>query len=111
MSCRNQVSTHLPCSLQKCIELDFTIAEHIRVRSPALGILVEHVIDHALTIFITQVNEIERDTDFPRDHLGHEPVFFPLAVSMQSTLRIMPVLHEHGKYVITLLLQKQSSHT
>ena len=94
--------------LQEGVELDFPIAEDIGIGRAAAGIFIEHVIHHAGPVLLAQVHEIERNADFAGHHLGHEAVFFPLAVTMQGPFRIVPVLHEHGKNIVALLLKQQS---
>jgi hypothetical protein len=94
--------------LQEGIELDFPIAEDIGIGRAAAGIFIEHVIHHAGPVLLAQVHEIERNADFAGHHLGHEAVFFPLAVTVQGPFRVVPVLHEHGKNIVALLLKQQS---
>ena len=110
MSGRHQVRSHFPGCLQEGIEFNLTIAEDIRIRRPAFRIFIEHIIHHALPVFIAQVNEIERDTDFPGYHFRDETVFLPFAVAVQCTFGVVPILHEHGEYVIALTLQKKRRH-
>ena len=51
---------------------------------------------------------MERDANLLGHHLGHQTILLPLAVTVQRALGVMPVLHEHGKHVIPLLLKQQS---
>ena len=111
MSGSDHVGSEFAGSLQKSVELDFPVAQDIGVGGAALRVLVEHIVHHPFPVLLAQVNEIERDADFPGDHLGYELVFFPLTVTVKGSFCVMPVLHEHGKYVIALPLEKQSGHT
>ena len=96
--------------LQEGVELDLAVAEDVRVGRAALGVFVEHIVHDALAVLLAQVDEIEGDTDLAGHHLGHEAVFLPLAVAVQGPLRVVPVLHEHGKHVVALLLEQPGSH-
>ena len=97
--------------LEKGCELDFPVAQDIRVGGSASGVFIEHIVHHPLSVLLAQVNEIERDADFPRDHFGHEPVLLPFAVTVQCALRVVPVLHEHGEHVMAGPLQEQGGDT
>ena len=90
---------------------DFPVAEYVRIRRASLGIFVEHVVDHALAVLLAQVHEIEGDTDLAGDQFGDEPVFFPFAVAVQGGIGVVPVLHEHGKDIIALLLEQPGRYT
>ena len=107
----HHIRAHFLSGLQESVELYLPIAQHVRVRRSSLGVFIEHIVHHPLTVFIAQVNEIERDTYFPRDHFGHEFVFFPFAVTVQCPFRVVPVLHEHRKNIVTLLFEQQSGNT
>ena len=89
------------------VELDLPVAEHVRVRSPAAGIFIEHVVHDPLPVFLREIDEIEGNADFPGHHLGHEAVFLPLAVAVEGRVGFMPVLHEHGEDVVALLFEEQ----
>ena len=105
---RHHVGAHFLRDAQEGVELDLAVAEHVRIGGPALGILVEHVVDHPLTVFLAQIDKIKGNAYLAGHHLGHELVFFPLTIPMQRRIGIMPVLHEHCKNVVALLFEKQS---
>ena len=109
VSRRNHVSTHFASSLPESIELDFPVAKHVRVRSASGVIFIEHILHHLCPVFLGKVHEIERNADFPCHQLCHVSILLPFAVPVQSGVRIVPVLHEHGEYVVPLLLQQQGS--
>ena len=58
-----------------------------------------------------QVHEIERNADFPGNHLSYESVLFPFAVSVESSFGVVPVLHKHSKDIVALLLEQQGCDT
>ena len=95
---------------EESVELDLAVAQYVRVRSAALGVLVEHVIDNALAVFLGEVHEIERNADLACDEFGHEAVLLPFAVPVEGGIGLVPVLHEHGEDVVALLLQEEGRH-
>ena len=108
MTGRHIICTQFPGTLQKSIELDFPVAKHIRIRCTAFFILVKHIIHHPLTILLAEVDKIERYTYFTGNKFSHETVLLPLAITMKSCRSIMPVLHEKGEHVVSLLLEQKS---
>ena len=92
------------------VELDFAVAQHVRVGRPALGVFVEHVVHHALAVLFGQVHKIEGNANFPGHHFCHKAVFLPLAVPVEGGVCVVPVLHEHGKDVVAFLLEKVRRH-
>ena len=103
----DHIGPQLEGCVQECVELYLTVAQDIRIGGPTLLILREHVIHHAAAVLITKVNKMERNAYLLGNHLGHQTVLLPLAVSVQRALGVMPVLHEHGKNVTALLLEQQ----
>ncbi len=108
---RHHVGPKFLGGLEKSVELDFPVAQHVRVGGAAGGIFIEHVIHHALAVLLGKIHEVERNPDLPRYHLRHETVLFPFAVTVQRRVRVMPVLHEHREHVVPLPLQKKSRDT
>ena len=93
--------------LQEGVELDLTVAEDVGIGGPPGGIFGEHLVHDALAVGFGKVHEIEGNADLARNQFRHETVFLPLAVAVQSRVGVMPVLHEHGEYVVPLLLEQQ----
>ena len=107
----DHVRTHPFRSLEEGVELDLPVAQDVRIGCAAMLIFIEHIVHDPLAIFLGKVHEIERNTYLPGYHLGHETVLLPLAVPVQGRIRIVPVLHEHRKHVIPLLLEQQGGDT
>ena len=103
----DHVSSHPFRCPEEGVELDFAVAQNIRIGSAAGRVFIEHVVDDPLAIFLREVYEVEGDTDLARNHFCHEAVFLPFAVPVKCGIRIVPVLHEHGKDIVALLLEKQ----
>ena len=99
------------CTFKECVELDLPVAEYIRVRCAAFLIFVKHVVHDPLSVFFAEIHEIEWNAYFTGYHLGNKTVLFPLAVSVKSCRRVMPVLHEESKDIISLLLENPGSNT
>ena len=107
MPCGDHVGPHLLRHAKERIKLDLTIAKHIRIRSAAARILVEHIIHHALAVLLAKIHEIEWNAQLAGRHLRHELILLPLAVPVERRIRIMPILHEHREHVVALTLQQQ----
>ena len=111
MACRYIIRTEFLGTFEEGVELDLPVAQDIRIRSASFLIFIEHVVDHPLPIFLAQVYKIKRDAYLSRDKFSDKAILLPLAVSMQGSRCIMPVLHEKCKYIIALLLEHKSSDT
>ena len=108
---RHHVGPKFLGGLEKSVELDLPVAQHVRIRGAAGGIFIEHIVHHSLAVLFGKVDEIERNPDLSRYHLRHEAVLLPLAVAMKRRVRVMPILHEHREHIIALPLQQQSGDT
>ena len=107
MACGHHIRAKGPGGGKECIELYLPVAQDVRVGRAALGILVEHIVHDTLAVLLGKVHEVEGDANLARHHLRHELVLLPFAVSVKGALRVVPVLHEHSKYVIALPLEQQ----
>ena len=107
MPCRHHIRAQLLSRLQEGVELDFPVAEHIRVWGASGFIFAEHIVHHPLSVLVAEVNEIEGYAYFSRHHLRDEAVFLPFAVSVKGACGVVPVLHEQGEYIVSGPLQKQ----
>ena len=105
------ISPQLLCAFEECIELYLPVAEHVRIGRTAFLILVEHVVHNSLAVFLAQIHEIKRNAYLARHKLSHKPVLLPLAVAVERSRSIMPVLHEQSEDIVTLLLQQKSRNT
>ena len=111
MPCGNCICTKLSGSFEEGVELDLAVAEHIRIGGSAVFVFGEHIVHDPLAVLPAQVHKVERNAQLAGDQLGNELVLLPLAVTVQSTFGIVPVLHKHSKDIIALLLEKQSGNT
>ena len=105
MSGRNIFCSKLPGTFQESVELDFPVAEDVRIWGAAFLIFVKHVVYDPLPVFFAEIHEIERNAHLAGNHFGNKTVLFPLAVSVKSCRCVMPVLHEECEDVVSLLLE------
>ena len=107
----NTIRPQFLCRFPKCRELDFPVAQHIRVGSPSGRIFRKHIVHHLLAVFLAQIHKIERYSNLAGHHLRHKAVLFPFALSVQGGGGIVPVLHKQSEHIISLPLEQQGSHT
>ena len=110
MARRDEFSAELQRLVQKDIELDFAVAQHIGIGRTAPFVLGEHVIDHARPIVGRKVDDVQRNIEFLGDQLRENTVVVPRAIALQRTGRIMPVDHEQTDHLVSLLLQQIGGH-
>ena len=111
MSGRHHVGPKFLGGLEKSVKLDLPVAQNVWVGGAAGGIFIEHVINDALAVLLGKIDKVEWNADFPRDHLRHEAVLLPFAVTVKRCVRIVPILHEHREHIVPLPLQQQSGDT
>ncbi len=90
-------------NLHEGVEFDFSVAEHVGIWGTALGILVEHIVDNPLPVLFRQVDKIKGNPYFSRYQFCDKAVFFPFAVPVEGGISVVPILHEHGKNIVSLL--------
>ena len=91
--------------IQKCLELDFAIAQHIRVRRAPRAVFFEEVAEHAIPVFAGKIDRIVGNAD-DFAHLAHVvPIVFRRTYA--GFVRLFPVLHEHADHVVPLLFKQQ----
>ena len=100
----NEVCPVLSGHLPEGVKLDFPVAQHVRIGGAAFGVFVKHIVHHPLAVLCGQIHVIERNANLAGNHLCYKAVLFPLAVTVKGNVCIVPVLHEHGKDVVPLLL-------
>ena len=97
------VRTELVSVLDEGLELNFLVADNVRVRGPALLVLRDEVFEDPVPVFLLEVNRVVRNPDLG-GNLGYilvvlgsgtDPVF----------IGVVPVLHEDPDDIVTLPLQ------
>ena len=94
--------------VQKCLELDFGVAQHVRVRCPAGLVFAQELREHAVLVFGREVDVFDLDTDHIRDRRGIHEIDVRCAVF--GIVVIIPVLHEDADDLMPLLLQQVRRH-
>ncbi|MPM81745.1 hypothetical protein SDC9_128802 [bioreactor metagenome] len=95
--------------IQKRLELDFAVAEHVRIRRPPAGIFLQKIGKYAVAILPRKVHRIVGNSDHAANVLdiliiarrGADAGFFVL---------FFPVFHEHADDVLALLLEQVGRH-
>ena len=91
--------------IQKRLELDFAIAQYIRVRRAPRAVFFEEVAEHAIPVFAGKIDRIVGNAD-DFAHLAHVvPIVFRRTYA--GFVRLFPVLHEHADHVVSLLFKQQ----
>ncbi|TWG78706.1 hypothetical protein L602_000900000100 [Cupriavidus gilardii J11] len=94
--------------VQKRLELDLGIAQHVGVRRAAGRILAQEVGEYAVLVLGREIDRLHVDAD----QVGHrhhiEPVLARRAVL--AVVVVFPVLHEQADDFVALLLQQPRGH-
>ena len=108
VACRHEIGAQLESRIQKGVELDLAVAQHVGVRRAAAPVFGEHVVHHAAAVFVAQVDEMERDVEPFGGQLGEHLVVVPRAVAFERAGGVVPVAHEQSHHVVALLLEQVS---
>ena len=102
----NAIEPFAQSEIEEDAELYLTVAIDIRVRRDALGIALEQIIHHALTVILNEVDHAERDAEFFRHGacVGH--VLLPRALAERIPLG-HPVFHVGALDLVTLLAEQK----
>ena len=109
MSRSDEIGTQFKCLLQEYIELDLPVAKHIGIRCTSPLILGKHIVHHTTSIFIRQIDRMERNIEPPGHQFGKDPIIVPGTIPLQGSGRIVPVDHEESDYFMPLLLEEPRS--
>ena len=90
--------------VQKCLELDLGIAQHIRVgRAPGL-VLAQKLGEHPVFVFGGEVHMFDLDAQHVGDRGGIDKV--DVGRTVRAVVVIFPVFHEDGDHLVALLLEQ-----
>ena len=104
------VRTEFEGGLEKQVKFDFSVAQHIRVRCPACGVFVEHVVDDALFVLGGEVEDLKGDAEVRGHKHGIVGIVNPGALIVDDDRFIVPVAHEDADDFMAFLLQKPRGH-
>ena len=102
----HEIGTQLEGFLQKNVELNFAVAEHVRVGCTPFRVFGEHIVHHPATVLVREIDRMERNVEPPRDKFGEEPVVVPGAVAFERTRSVVPVDHEESDNLMPGLLEQ-----
>ncbi len=104
VSRRDVLCAELQRMVEKRLELDLGIAEHVGVRRAAGRVFAQELGEHAVLVLGREVDRLE----FDADHIGRrgrvDQILARRAVLV--VVIVFPVLHEESDDVVTLLLQQ-----
>ena len=104
MPCGDQVSSHGHGVIQESLELDFSVAQDIRIGRAPGRIFAQKIREDPILVLGGEVDGLDIDAD----DVGHagcvEPILARRAVL--GIVVVLPVLHEEAKDVIALLLEQ-----
>ncbi|MNT28585.1 hypothetical protein D3C72_1642810 [compost metagenome] len=88
--------------IEEVLELHFAVAQHVRVRRAAGGVLGKEVFEHPLPVLVGKIAEMERDAQQPAD--SHRIAAVILGAAVAAAI-VGPVLHEQTGHGLALLYQ------
>ena len=91
--------------VQEGLELDFAIAQHVRIRGASGPVLGEEMFENAIPVFGSEVARVERHAELRAHAHGIGAVAF--GVAFAEALVLFPVLHEQAADGVTGALQQQ----
>lgn len=91
--------------VEERLELDFAVAEDVRVRRTAGLVLGKEVLEHVIPVFRGEVRRVQLDADPVADGLGVGQVL--AGGTVFGAVVLVPVLHEQAFDLIALLQQEQ----
>ncbi len=91
--------------VEKRLELDLGVAQHVGIGSAARGILGEKRAEHALLVVGREIHHLEVDADDLGDRGAVDQILARRAVFV--IVVVLPVLHEQADDLVPLALQEQ----
>ena len=102
---RDPVGAERERVVEERAELDLAVAQHVRVRRAAGGVLAQEVREHALAVLGGEVHGGELDAEDVGDRRGVDEVLARRAVEIGVV--VLPVLHEHADDLVPRALEEQ----
>ena len=94
--------------IQKRLELDLLVAQHIRVRCAPRFVLRKEIAKDAVPVLGGEVDSIQGNTKAITDRARHFQVLFRTALI--GGIVLFPVLHEEASDIVSRALQQQRRH-
>ena len=93
---------------QKDVPLDLAVAQHVRIGRAAALVLFKKIAEHALLIFLREVDGIIRNANAVA-HAAHVGVIL-LGRTHAASVLLLPVVHENADHVVALPLEQERRH-
>ena len=102
------VRAQRPRVVQESPELDFAIAQDIRVGCAPRAIFLEEVLEHVVPVFRGEIGSVQGDAQFVRHGLRIGKIHF--GGTVLGAVVLVPVLHEQPLHPVALLFEQQRGH-
>ena len=90
--------------IEKRLELDLSVAQHVRIRRAAGGVLAQEFSEHAVLVFGREVDGFEWNANHIGRCSGVDQVLPRRAILV--IVVVLPILHEEADDVVALLRQQ-----
>ena len=104
MAGRDAVRAERARVVQKRAELDLAVAQHVRIRRAAGGVLAQKGSEDAIAVFGCEIHRLQLDPHDVRDRSRVDQVLSRRAVFVGIV--IFPVLHEDADDLVASLLEQ-----
>ena len=105
---RQPVRAELHRKIQKRLEFDLPIAEHVGVRRAPAPVFVEEIGKHAVVIFLDEIDGVIRNIDLFADAAHVRPVRFAGADAV--VVLLFPVFHKHADDLMPGAFEQERGH-
>ncbi len=93
------------CVVEESAELDFRVAQHVRVGRATGGVLAEELGEYALLVFLGEIDDLDVDAEVVGDAHDVDQILPRRAVFL--VVVVFPVFHEHADNPPAALPQEQ----
>ena len=106
---RDALKTLFQCVVQQHAELDFAVAEHIRVRRSADAVAFQQVVDDAGAVLFDEIHHAQLNAQHAADGARVLDILLPGALARDAFL-IDPVFHVSAHHLVSLLHEQSRGH-
>jgi hypothetical protein len=101
----DKIGPQPPGMVQEGPELDFGVAQDVRIGRPTAAVLIQKIAEHPVLVLGGEVDLVQRDAQC----FAHRPCVVQIlgGGAVASIEGFLPVLHEHAMHVVALLDQQQ----
>ena len=106
---RHALKTLFQRVVQQHAELDFTVAEHIRVRGGAGAVALQQVVDDAGAVLLDEIYHAQLNAQHAADGACVLDILLPRAFARDALL-VDPVFHVSAHHLVSLLHEQGGGH-